>query len=89
MSVFKIPFSLSEVIPDASFFRDLTNDQNLLHFSFFSSAIGVIIISFKGEYIGNMFSICISDGFLYMCSEPFVMQVSDTGCHCCMFIFTK
>ena len=37
VSVFKIPFSPSEVIPDASFFlRDLTNDQNLLHFSFLS-----------------------------------------------------
>ena len=35
VSVFKIPFSPSEVIPDASFLRDLTNDQNLLHFSFF------------------------------------------------------
>ena len=36
-------------------------------------AIGIIVISFKGEDIGNMFPICISDGFLYMCSEPFVL----------------
>ena len=28
VSVFKIPFSLSELIPNASFLRDLTNDQN-------------------------------------------------------------
>ena len=40
MSVIKIPFSLSEVIPDASFLRDLTNDQNLLHFSFFLGQSG-------------------------------------------------
>ena len=42
---------------------------------FFSRAIGIIVISFKGEDIhdiGNMFPICISDGFLYVCSEPFV-----------------
>ena len=30
----KIPSSLSKVIPDASCLRDLTNDQNFLHFSF-------------------------------------------------------
>ena len=29
-SVFRIPFSLSDVIPNASFFSDLTNDQNFL-----------------------------------------------------------
>ena len=40
VSVFKIPFSLSEVIPDASFLRDFTNDQNLLHFSFFLGQSG-------------------------------------------------
>ena len=28
VSVFKNPFSLSDVIPNASFFSDLTNDQN-------------------------------------------------------------
>ena len=32
VSVFKILFSLSDVIPNASFFNDLTNDQNLLIF---------------------------------------------------------
>ena len=25
---------------------------------------------------GNVFPICISDGFLYMCSEPFVMVLN-------------
>ena len=30
--VFRIPFSLSDVIPNASFFNDLTNDQNFLIF---------------------------------------------------------
>ena len=32
VSVFRIPFSLSDVIPNASFFNDLTNDQNFLIF---------------------------------------------------------
>ena len=35
VSVFKIPFSLSVMIPNASFLRDLTNDQNFFTFSFF------------------------------------------------------
>ena len=40
VSVFKIPCSLSEVIPNASFFRDLTNDQNFFTFSFFLGQSG-------------------------------------------------
>ena len=32
-SVFRILFSLSDVIPNASFLRDLINDQNFLIFS--------------------------------------------------------
>ena len=40
VSVFKIPFSLSEVIPNTSFLRDLTNDQNLFDFSFFRGQSG-------------------------------------------------
>ena len=32
VSVFRNPFSLSDVIPNASFFNDLTNDQNFLIF---------------------------------------------------------
>ena len=32
VSVFRIPFSLSDVIPNASFFNDLTNDQSFLIF---------------------------------------------------------
>ena len=47
VSVFKIPFSLSEVIPNASFLKDLTNDQNY----FFSGAVGIRVIHFKKEYI--------------------------------------
>ena len=45
-------------------------------FYIFSRAIGIIVISFKGEDIGNMFPICISECFLYMCSEPFVMVLN-------------
>ena len=40
VSVFKIPFSLSEVIPNASFLRDLTNDQNFFTFSTFLGQSG-------------------------------------------------
>ena len=40
VSVFKMPFSLSEVIPNASFLRDLTNDQNFFTFSFFLGQSG-------------------------------------------------
>ena len=32
VSVFKIPFFLRVLIPDASFLRDMTNDQNVLPF---------------------------------------------------------
>ena len=32
VSVFRIPFTLSDVIPNASFFNDLTNYQNFLIF---------------------------------------------------------
>ena len=32
VSVFRIPFSLSDVILNVSFFRDLTNDQNFFTF---------------------------------------------------------
>ena len=32
VSGFRIPFSLSNVIPNVSFFNDLTNDQNFLIF---------------------------------------------------------
>ena len=65
MSVFKIPFSLSEVIPDSSFLRDLKIDQNILHFSFFGA------ISVSKEKILEL-----SEGFLYMCFEPFVMVLN-------------
>ena len=32
VSVFIIPFSFSDVIPNASYFNDLTNDQNFFSF---------------------------------------------------------
>ena len=35
VSVFKIPFSLTVLIPNASFLNDFTNDQNFFAFSFF------------------------------------------------------
>ena len=35
VTVFRIPFSLSVVIPNASFLRDFTSDQNFFTFSFF------------------------------------------------------
>ena len=38
VSVFKIPFSLSELIPNASFLRDLTNDHRYVQF--FLKALG-------------------------------------------------
>ena len=75
VSVFKIPFSLSELIPNASFLRDLTNDQNFFVFSFFSGTIGISAFRIKREDIGNMLPICISDDLLNMCSEPFVMAL--------------
>ena len=40
VSGFKIPFTLRVVIPNVSFLRDLTNDQNFFIFSFFSGQSG-------------------------------------------------
>ena len=76
VSVFKIPFSLSEVIPNASFLRDLTNDQNFFTFSFLFRAVGIRVIRFKREYFGNMLPICVSYGLLNVCYEPFVMALN-------------
>ena len=76
VSVFKIPFSLSEPIPNASFLRGLTNDQKLFTFSFFSGAVRIRVIRFKREYIGNMLPICVSYGLLNVCSEPFVIALN-------------
>ena len=64
---------------NASFLRDLTNDQNFFAFSFFrgqSGTIGISAIRIKREDFGNMFPICISDDLLNMCSEPFVMALN-------------
>ena len=46
-SVFRIPLSVSEVIPNVSFFKDLTNDQNLLIFSFLLGLSGYRLSSTK------------------------------------------
>ena len=68
-SVLRILFSLSDVVPNASFLRDLINDQYFLNFSGF----GAVVL--KGKYIGNVFPIGISQYLLYMCSEPLVMNL--------------
>ena len=49
----------------------------------FSGTIGIRVIIFKGEDIGNMLPICISNALLNMCSEPFVMvlNASQDGGH--------
>ena len=75
VSFFKTPFSLSVVIPKASFLRDLTNDQNL-HLLIFSWAVGIRVFRLKVEDIRNMFPICISNDLLNMCSEPFVVALN-------------
>ena len=54
VSVFKIPFSLSEVIPNASFLRDLKNDQNFFTFSFFLGQSGSVLFVSKE----NILEIC-------------------------------
>ena len=54
VSVFKIPFSLSEVIPYVSFLRDLTNDQNFFTFSFFLGQSGSVLSVSKE----NILEIC-------------------------------
>ena len=41
----RIPFSLSEVIPNASFLSDLTNDQNLLIFSCLGKSVSALSFS--------------------------------------------
>ena len=75
VSVFKIPFSLIAVIPNASFLRNLTN-ENFFTFYFFPSALGICAIRLKREGIGNMFPKCISNALLNMCSDPFVMVLN-------------
>ena len=45
VSVLRIPFSLSDVIPYASFLSDLTNDQNFLIFS----GLGVSDLSYRSR----------------------------------------
>ena len=42
----------------------------------FSRAAGIRTFRLKREYSVNMFSICISDYLLNMCSEPFVMVLN-------------
>ena len=68
VSVFKILFSLRVLIPNASFLRDFTNDQNFFCLFIFSRAAGIRTFRLKRENIGNMFPICISDDLLNLCS---------------------
>ena len=57
VSVFKIPFSLSEVIPNASFMRDLTNYQHFLpHFLGVQSGSAVSISKEKTLEICTQFA---------------------------------
>ena len=42
----------------------------------FSGTIGIRVIIFKGEDIGNMLQVCNSNALLNMCSEPFVMVLN-------------
>ena len=65
-SVLRIPFSLSGVIPNASFLSDLINDQNFLIFSGF----GV-----SGSKLSFSNVIGISQYLLNRCSEPLVMDI--------------
>ena len=77
--VFKIPFFLSVLIPNAPFVRDFTNDQNFFVLSFFSRTAGIRTFRLKREDVVNklnMFQICISNDLLNMCSEPFVMVLN-------------
>ena len=74
--VFKIPFFLSVLIPNAPFVGDFTNDQNFFVFSFFSRTAGIRTFRLKREDVVNMFQICISNDLLNMCSEPFVMVLN-------------
>ena len=51
ISVLRIPFSLSDAIPNAPFLRDLTNDQNFL-LSFQALEYRDVL---KRKYIANVF----------------------------------
>ena len=42
----------------------------------FTGTIGIRAIIFKGDDIGNVLPICISNALLNMCSEPFVMVLN-------------
>ena len=76
MSVFKIPFSLSVLVPNASFLRDF-NDQNFFAYSFFLGLSGSGLSVSKENILEiYMFPICISDDLLNMYSEPFVMVLN-------------
>ena len=45
----------------------------------FSGTIGIRVIIFRGEDIGNMLPICISNALLNMCSEPATNQNEGLG----------
>ena len=72
--ILRIPFSLSDLIPNASFLRNLINDQNFFNlFRLRSVVIWAVVL--KHKYIGNVFPIGISKYLLYICSEPLVMNL--------------
>ena len=75
MSVFRIPFSLSVVILNASFLRDFTNYQNVFTFSFFLGQSGSGFSVSKEKILEICFQ-CTPNNFLNMCSEPFVMALN-------------
>ena len=62
------------MIPNASFLKDLTNDQNFFYL-FKIRSIGIRAFVLKHKYIGNVFPVGISLYLLYMCSEPLVMNL--------------
>ena len=51
------------------FFGDGCRSAKLFCLFIFSGTIGIRVIIFKGEDIGNMLPICISNALLNMCSE--------------------
>ena len=61
MSVFRIPFSLSEVIPNASFLRDFTNDHNFFTFSFFLGLVMAINVRVASLASTNVKLVAFSD----------------------------
>ena len=73
-SVLRIPFSLSDVIPNVSFFKWFDKWPKLFNL-FRLKSVGIWAIVLERKYIGNL---GISPYLLDMCSEPFVMNLDIT-----------